>query len=163
MNTTICALLLSISLTGLARNANATADDHTDRHKKVTYTSEKINRLVSNSFKNDFRNAVIISCEVSRNVTNLTFVMNDLIMHAFYAGNGDLLGVTRNILTSQLPIDLLLKFRQDYQDYWVTDLFEVTSREDHAYFITLENAGTRIVLRSADNFNWEIYKRTNKD
>jgi hypothetical protein len=159
MNTTICALFLSISLSGFGRTPNARLSDHTARQARA---SDRIHRLVSNSFKNDFRDAGIISCEVSGKIANVTFVMNDLIMHAFYTDNGELLGVTRNILTSQLPIDLLFKFRQNYQDFWVSDLFEVTNKEDHSYFITLENAGTRIVLRSVEDSNWEIYKKTNK-
>ena len=165
MNTSIFALLLSVSLSGLAIPANALSSDHSERHNKQTHAAapDKINRMVSNSFKTDFNNAEILSYTMSHNVINLTFITNGLVMHAFYTDNGELLGITRNILTNQLPIALLLKFRQDYQGFWVTDLFEATNQEDHNYFITLENSETRIVLKSTDDSNWEIYKKTIKE
>jgi hypothetical protein len=167
MKPTICALFLSMSLTGFAANATTNTNvkpfSHTERHHRLIDAPDKINRLVSNSFKEDFSHAEILDCEVSRNIAKVTFMSNDLIMHAFYATNGDLLGVTRDILTSELPMDLLFKFRQDYKDFWVTDLFEVTCKGESTYFITLENAGTQIVLKSTDDSNWETYTTINKD
>jgi hypothetical protein len=141
----LSALLLTLSLSSFAN------------------LTDKIGAPVNNSFKKEFKNAEIVNCELISNLTKLTFKMNDLILYAYYSNDGELLVVTRNILTTQLPINLLLGVKKDYKDLWVTDLFEVKANEDHAYFITLESASQKIVLRSVDNCSWELYKKMNKD
>jgi hypothetical protein len=143
--TIACALLLSLSLSSFAGPA------------------DEINGPVRSSFNKEFNNAQIISCDVSGHLTKLTFKMNGLVLSAFYSDNGDLLTVTRNVLTTQLPLSLMLQARRDYKDYWVTDLFEITGKKDSAYYLTLENASAKIVLKSVDNSTWEIFQMTDKD
>src|SRR5450631_2347797 len=65
------------------------------------------------SFRNEFKNAQVISWEVSRKFIKVTFKLNDMVLFAFYSGNGQLLAVTRNIVSSQLPINLVRELRQN--------------------------------------------------
>jgi len=84
-------------------------------------------------------------------------------MFAFYSDNGDLLAVTRNIRSSQLPISLLLELKNKYNSYWISDLFELIVDDQSNYYITLENDNSKLTLRSSDNNSWEKYEKTNKD
>ena len=124
--------------------------------------TDDINNSVRASFRKDFQKAELIGSEVSRQYTKLTFKLNDMVMFAFYSDNGELLAVTRNIKTSQLPIQLLLQLKKDYNDYWITDLFELTGEDLNNYYITIEDADKKITLRSTNSNSWELYERTNK-
>src|ERR1700733_16150415 len=135
---TLCALLLTFALSSFTR------------------PNDKISGPVNSSFKKEFRNARIISYEVSPKYTKLNFSMEGLILSAFYSDKGELLAVTRNILTTQLPFNLMLGIKEKYKDYWVTGLFEMRGKEDNAYYLTIENASSKLALRSVDNFTWEI-------
>ena len=114
------------------------------------------------SFQKEFKNAQVLSWDVSRKFIKVTFKMNDMVLFAFYSGNGQLLAVTRNIVTSQLPINLVRELRQNYSNFWVSDLFEINGEEQNCYYITLESSDSKVVMRSIDNEKWETYETTSK-
>lgn len=123
---------------------------------------------VNATFKQHFKTAQIINTEASGKYTKVTFKMNDNIMTAFYNDNGNLLAVVHNMLSSQLPADLKTDLKNNYADYWITELFEIKG-EDHVnhqsvncYYISLENADSKCVLRSVDNSTWELYDENAK-
>jgi len=124
--------------------------------------TDDINSQVKASFRKDFQKAELIGSEVSKQYTKLTFKINDMVMFAFYSDNGELLAVTRNIKSSQLPIQLLLQLKKDYNDYWISDLFELNGEDLNNYYITVENADKKITLRSTNNSTWELYEKTTK-
>lgn len=120
------------------------------------------NGLIKASFKKDFRKAELIGLESGKTFTRLTFRMNNMILFAFYTDNGDLLAVTRNIQSTQLPIQLLLELKRGYADYWISDLFELNTDGSNTYYVTVENADSKTTLRSADMHNWEEYSKARK-
>src|SRR5258708_2448380 len=96
--------------------------------------SDDLNEIVKTSFRKDFKKAELIGYEVGKQYTKVTFKMDEMVLFAFYADNGDLLAVTRNIRTTQLPIQLLLDLKKRFNgDYWVTDLFEINSQGQNNY------------------------------
>jgi hypothetical protein len=122
---------------------------------------DSMNGRIEASFQKDFKNAKLMSSEVNRHFTKLTFRMNDMILFAFYSDNGELLAVTRNILSSQLPIELMMDLKKNYSDYWITELFELNGDSQNCYYVSLENADSKVVLRSTGN-DWEVYQKTAK-
>ena len=120
------------------------------------------NGAVKVAFHKDFKKAQIMATEVKATYTKLTFKMNGVVMYAFYSDNGELLAVTRNITSDQLPIQLLLEVKKNYSDYWITDLFELTGDGANNYYITLENADQSVTLRSDGSANWETYQKKAK-
>jgi hypothetical protein len=129
---------------------------------KPATSTDEITGDVKASFNKEFKNAQVLNWDVSRKFIKVTFKMNDMILFAFFSGNGQLLAVTRNIVSSQLPISLIRELKQGYTDFWVTDLFEINGDEENCYYITLENADSKLVLRSIDNEKWEVYETKNK-
>jgi hypothetical protein len=119
------------------------------------------NDAIQASFKREFNKAELLAVVPGRTYTKLTFKMNDVVLSAFYADNGDLLAVTRNIRSSQLPITLMMDVRHNYADYWISDLFEITADGTTNYYITLENADMKITLRSVED-SWEVYSKKTK-
>jgi hypothetical protein len=125
--------------------------------------AEGINTRVQTAFRKDFNKAELIGFEVGRDHTKLTLKINDVIMYAFYSDNGNLLAVTRNIRSSQLPIPLLMELKNKYSNYWISDLFELIVDDQSNYYITVENDNSKLTLRSSDNNSWEKYEKTNKE
>lgn len=124
--------------------------------------TDNMNEQVRASFRKDFSKAELMNEEVTKQYTKLTLKMNDMVLYAFYADNGDLLAVTRNIRTSQLPIKLLLQLKKSYSDYWISELFEMNAEGQNSYYVTVENANTKVTLRSVSSSDWELYERTAK-
>jgi len=119
------------------------------------------NDEISIAFSKSFHNAQIISKEAHKTFTKLTFRMNDMIMFAYYSENGELLAVTRNILSTQLPMGLLVNLRTDYSKYWISDLFELSGESQDCYYVTLENSDVKITLRSVGD-RWEVFSSSEK-
>jgi hypothetical protein len=123
--------------------------------------NDNLNREIRNSFNHDFQNAQIMSTEAKDNFTRLTFKMNDVVMTAFYSDNGQLLAVTRNIVSTSLPLNLLMSLKDNYDGYWISDLFEMRADTQTTYYVTLENSDKKIILRSNDG-SWEEYAHNKK-
>lgn len=140
---TTFALALLMSLCSFAKPADSTRGE------------------IKTSFRKSFQNAEIISTEARKGFTKLTFRMNEVIMFAYYSENGELLAVTRNILSSQLPMGLLMSLKNDYSGYWITELFEFSGDGLNSYYVSLENADGKVVLRSNGD-TWEEYSTTKK-
>jgi hypothetical protein len=138
------ALLLTVGVT----SSFATPNDKTD--------------VIKASFRKDFKKAELMEMEAGDSYNKLTFKMNDMVLYAFYTDNGELLAVTRNIKSNQLPIQLLLDLKRDYSNYWITDLFEFNGDGSNSYYVTLENADTAVTLRATSSDNWQLYSRKNK-
>jgi hypothetical protein len=68
-----------------------------------------------------------------------------------------------NILSTQLPLDLLTNIKKEYKDYWITGLYEEGKIKQLSYFITVENADQIIKLSSDDSENWVVISTTIKD
>jgi hypothetical protein len=123
--------------------------------------TKDISSSIKTSFHQDFQNARILSIESYQTFTKLTFNMNDAVLSAFYTENGELLAVTRNILSSQLPLNLLSSLRKKFSTYWISDLFEFDRDSQTCYYISLENADTKMTLRSNGD-SWELYSSVKK-
>ena len=68
----------------------------------------------------------------------------------------------RNILSTQLPTALIADIKQNYKEYWITELSE-EGRDKHPDFsITLENADQIVHLHSGNSENWVIASTTVK-
>jgi hypothetical protein len=123
---------------------------------------ENVNEQVMNSFKKDFASAQDVTWEKSKDIAKATFKMNDQIMFAYYTEDGSMLAVIRNIVSGQLPISLLSDLKKNYAGYWISDLFEMASNDSTAYYVTVEDANQKIVLKSLGSAGWETYKKDKK-
>lgn len=119
------------------------------------------NKEIKASFAHDFQSAELVSTEARDNYTKVVFKLNQQVMTAFYSNSGELLAVTRNIVSSQLPVSLLMNFKKHYSEYWITDLFEMSQDQESSYYLTVENSDTRMTLRNNGD-SWEVYSSVKK-
>jgi len=124
--------------------------------------NDNVNEKVAAAFKHEFVQATEVSWQKTDNYFRAVFKLNDDILTAYFSPEGELMGVVRNLLSSELPINLQTSLKRDYAGYWITDLFEFAKKDTSGYFITLENADQRVTLQSSDGRIWSSYLRTKK-
>jgi hypothetical protein len=153
INTIAFVVALFLTL-GVSSSFAATTTSNT-----TTTSNNDENQVILASFRKDFRTAELMGIETKKEYTKVTFKLNNLVLFAFYSENGDLIAVVRNILSSQLPIQLLMDLKQNHSNCWITDLFEIDSNGQTNYYVTLENGDSQVTLRSTSSNNWETYHR----
>ena len=123
---------------------------------------ENVNYKVENAFKQEFGQAKDVNWEKTNNYYRAGFKMNNEVMTAYFTPDGELMGVVRNVLSTQLPINLQTSLKKEYDGYWITELFEMAKSDSNSYFVTLHNADQIITLESTDGSAWSTYSKTKK-
>ena len=123
---------------------------------------ENVSQKVLNAFKNDFISAAQVEWTITDDYCKAEFMYNDKYVFAYYSNDGELLGMTRYISPVDLPIHLQMNLKKKYNNYWVSDLFEVAKNDATSYYITIENADTKIVLKSTGGSDWSVFKTVKK-
>ncbi len=100
----------------------------------------KVSSKVLDAFNSSFASATEITWTSTSNYYKASFVFNEQHVFAFYSADGELMGLTRNISSLDLPLTLQTSLKKDYSNYWISDLFEVSNSEGTGYYITVENA-----------------------
>jgi hypothetical protein len=122
-----------------------------------------LNERAKAAFSKEFSTAKNAVWQHTEFLTKVTFTLNDQVLTAFYNPNGDLQAVSRNILSTQLPLNLLADLKINYNGYWISDLFEMAADDQTTYYITLENANRTVVLKSNGTDGWSTYTKVKKD
>ena len=123
---------------------------------------EAVNKQALASFKTEFAGATDAAWTVGNDYYQVAFTMNDQKLFAYYNTQGEFLAVTRYISSFQLPLNLQISLKKSYSNYWISDLFEEARSSGTDYYVTFENADTKIVLRSADGSSWSLYQKSKK-
>lgn len=124
-------------------------------------TDENVNQKVLDAFKTEFTSAREVEWTVGSNYYKATFVYNEKHVFAYYSESGELLGLTRYLSPVDLPLALQNSLKKNYESYWVSDLFEAAKGDGTNYYITLENADTKIILKSSGN-TWSVHNKIKK-
>lgn len=114
------------------------------------------------SFNSSFKNATEVKWQSADKFYKADFTLNGQFVSAYYDLDGKMMAITRNISSLQLPITLQASLKKSYDCYWISDLFELTNEEGTTYYITLENADTKLVLKSNSNSQWNTFKKQRK-
>jgi hypothetical protein len=126
------------------------------------YPSEKVSPKVLASFKTEFSTAKNVEWETGANYYRAAFLLNDQKVFAYYSVEGALVSIARYISSLQLPINLFTNLKNDYDKYWISDLFEVSNGDGVHYYVTLENADTKLVMQSSNGGSWLSYSKSKK-
>lgn len=129
--------------------------------KSAMANDEIVTPPILKSFHNSFNEAKEVRWIIGKEFVRAEFEFNGQYLTAFYSGDGKLVAITKNITSTQLPIVLQTSLKKEYANYWISELFEVSNEEGVAYYITLENASTKVVLKSSFN-NWNQYQKKTK-
>ena len=114
------------------------------------------------SFKSSFKSATEVSWTVNGDLFKANFLLNGQYVAAYYNADGKMTAMTRNITSNQLPMSLQASLKKSYDCYWITDLFELANEEGTTYYITLEDADTKIILKATPGSDWSGFKKVRK-
>lgn len=121
-----------------------------------------INAKALTAFNNQFTNATDVEWSAGSDFYKASFLYNNNYVTAYYNTDGDFVATIRNIISANLPLILQTKLKNNYSDYWISDLYELSKNEGTSYYITLENADQKIVLKSTGDIDWTVHKKSNK-
>ncbi len=117
---------------------------------------------VLNTFNHVFVNAKEVIWEKVNTYYKATFQLSGQYLFAFFTGQGEIMGVARNISPTELPILLKGSLNKDHAGFWISDLFEHATKSETTYYVTLENADHQVILKSVGSHDWTVFKKTNK-
>ena len=132
----------------------------------TVYASSKKDRVpesVSSVFNRDFANASNVNWEILNGYYKASFYEHGIVLFAFYTEKADFMGIAKNIISDQLPASLYAKLKKNCSGYWIADLFKSYVNDTPGYFVALENANEKIMLKAERNQSWEFYSEVRKD
>jgi hypothetical protein len=122
----------------------------------------KVTPQVLKSFESTFENAKEVDWSETALLYKVRFEFSGQYVTAYYEKEGTLIAITRNITVTQLPVILQVDLKTDYENYWITDLFEVSNDSGIEYYITLENADNKVILKGNNVTKWNLYQKGTK-
>jgi hypothetical protein len=123
---------------------------------------ENVSSSVLKAFNKEFAGVKEVKWTTAENYYKAEFVFNGQNVTAFYQVDGEMMALTRNISSLELPISLQTNLKNNYSGYWISDLFEMSNSEGTSYYITMENADSKVVLKSVGSGKWTSFKKMSK-
>ena len=123
---------------------------------------ENVDTKVLNAFNREFTGAKDVKWTANKTFYKASFVFNGQYVYAFYQLDGELMAITRNISSLDLPMKLQTNPKKGYEGYWISELFEVSNSDATKYYITMEKADSKIILKSNGDGNWNVFKKSTK-
>ncbi|MFT4023058.1 MAG: hypothetical protein QM664_04640 [Flavihumibacter sp.] len=117
---------------------------------------------IETAFYKEFSNAKDANWTKFQNYYRVQFTLNDRIFFALQNLNGEVIGFYRNILSTQLPIQLEAGLKKNYNQYWISELFELVQDNQTFYYVTLENANNTVTLKSENGADWSSFQQSKK-
>ena len=114
------------------------------------------------SFESTFTGATEISWKNLGAISKVSFTVDGICTAAYYNTDGDLVATTRNISSSELPSQLRKGLLKELKNHWITELFVMTTTEGSTYYVNLEDANTKVVMKSANGKKWTVDQITTK-
>lgn len=121
-----------------------------------------VNKKVLTAFENEFVKASDVSWIKNNDYYKASFQSNGQHLNAFFSEEGEMLGVSRNLITTELPINLQASLADEYSAFWVSGLFEYASNGESKYYITMEDADRELLLMSVGTSDWSVFTKKNK-
>lgn len=106
-----------------------------------------------------FAGAADLSWEKSDNFYKASFSLKGLHLNALISAEGDIIAVSRNIVSSDLPLTLQAELGRHLNNAWITELTEYVIDGNTVYYVTIDNADERAVFQSAGTYDWTFIKK----
>lgn len=125
--------------------------------------SDKVNARVRSAFLNDFSTASAVSWEKTSDFYFASFKLNDVEVNAAYNEEGTLVGTSRSLESTQLPLNISLALAKKYEGYSISKkALELTFEGETRYYITVQNGAQALKLKCSTNGNIEVEKKIKK-
>jgi hypothetical protein len=115
----------------------------------------KVNARIKAAFSNDFSAASDVSWEKLSDFYFAKFLINNIELKAAYNEEGELVGTSRSIESSLLPVSISLALDKKYAGYTFSqEALELTYNGETSYYLSVSN--DRQVLKLKCSFSGNI-------
>jgi hypothetical protein len=129
----------------------------------ATSGPEKVSQQVKAAFEKNFTGAVNVNWEKSESFYFAYFELNAKAVSAAYNENGELVGTSRVITSTQLPLNISLSLASKYDDYTLAKTAtELTFDGQTSYYISAENSKQVVRFKCSSNGDVVIENKTKK-
>ena len=123
---------------------------------------ESVSSQALNTFNSEFVGAADATWTINKDFYQVTFTLDGQKLFAYYNKAGEFMAVTHNISSVELPNSLKKGLKKLMTDRWISDLFEVTNNDQTSWYVTIESADEKIVLRSENGGKWKVFQTIEK-
>jgi hypothetical protein len=127
----------------------------------TSYAQAKPAVTVLNSFQSKFTTAKDVKWSQVADLTKADFSMQAQNISAWYNADGEMVATSRYVTFAQLPVTLQAKLSGSFNDYAVTELFEVDDESGTTYYAALATAKKELLLASTSATDWSAYRKPN--
>jgi len=122
-----------------------------------------VNNKVKAAFLSDFTAASNVSWKKTNDYYFATFFINQIEVNAAYNETGELVGTSRVMESTQLPISISMALAKKYTGYSIAQkAIELTYEGETRYYLTIANDRQSLDLKCTVNGNIEVEKKIRK-
>lgn len=122
----------------------------------------EVSKPVLYAFQQSFAEAKEVSWTEGAAFYKATFQHQGKTVTAFYSVDGELMAVTRNLSTEELPAALQSSLKAESGAGWISELFLVSKLGSATYYAVVETGTSKVVLQSRGNKKWSVYQTGEK-
>ena len=124
---------------------------------------EIVSAKIKSAFEKTFTSASEVKWNKSHGFYFANFKINEQVLEAAFDEEGELVGASRNIALSQLPLNISLALQNDYAGYAINEsVTEMTTEGQTNYYITAENSKRILTIKAGAFGDLSIDKKTKK-
>lgn len=115
------------------------------------------------AFKSDFSNASSVTWKKTSDFYFAYFTMNGIELNAAYNEEGELIGVSKEIESVQLPLSVSMAIAKKYPGYIIlAHVTEMTLEGQTRYYITIVNSKQALILKCSSIGEIDVESRAKK-
>jgi hypothetical protein len=123
---------------------------------------ETVSNQALNTFNSEFVGATAATWTINKSFYQVTFTLDGQQMFAYYNKSGEFIAVSQNISSVELPNSLKKGLKKVMSNRWITDLFEITNNDQTSWYVTIESADEKVVLKSDNGGKWKVFQSMEK-
>lgn len=124
---------------------------------------EKVSPVVKAAFENDFARAGSVNWEKTEEFYFASFLLNNVRTDAAYTEAGELIGTSRLIAATQMPLNISMALAGKYKGYKVDDtVTELTFASVTRYYVIVSNEKESVRLKCFNNGDIEAESKAKK-
>ena len=123
---------------------------------------ESVSNQALNTFNSEFVGAANATWTINKDFYQVSFTLDGEQMIAYYNKSGEFIAVSQNISSVELPNSLKKGLMKVMSNRWITDLFEITNNDQTSWYVTIESADEKVVLRSDNGGKWRVFQKIEK-
>ncbi len=129
---------------------------------KVDPMPEEVNAKVLSAFENTFSLVTEVKWKEYSEYYSASFRQNGTQTEVRYDKDGNFLSSLRYYKEEMLPLSVLTQIKKKYPKKSVFGVTELTAGSEVAYFVTLEDEKTWVIVKADQNGNMHVREKFNK-